>query len=118
MQVRFIPGAREKETGKESFNRTENRYWCPSLRRRRCVGRNQSREFGKLAPYLWYAIESVRDTFFRPRRGAYCLSLAGISRSQLQGGYDCLTSGKRGHHDIIQIRTQSYLNKHNKRKQN
>jgi hypothetical protein len=59
MQVRFIPGAREKETGKESSNRTENRYWCPSLRRRRCVGRIRSREFGKLAPYLRYAIESA-----------------------------------------------------------
>ena len=68
MQVRFIPGAREKETGKESFNRTENRYWCPSLRRRRCVGRNQSREFGKLAPYLWYATEIAKQ-FLSAKKG-------------------------------------------------
>lgn len=61
MQVRFIPGAHEKETGKESSNRTENRYWCPSLRRRRCVGITRSREFGKLAPYLRYAIEGDKS---------------------------------------------------------
>ena len=35
-------------------NRTENRHWCPSLKRGRRVGRNQSRELGKLVSYLRY----------------------------------------------------------------
>jgi hypothetical protein len=91
MHVRFIPGAREKGTGKESFNRTENRYWCPSLRKMegdksRLQSLNGEGVLGEI---------SLGNLANWPRilgiRGAYCLSLAGISRSQLQGGYDCLT---------------------------
>ena len=50
--IRLVPGTREKENSKESSIRTEIGYSCPFLRRERCIGRNQSKEFGNLVAYL------------------------------------------------------------------
>ena len=50
MRVLQTSGDSEKGMYRILCIRTENRHWCPSLKRRRCIGRSQFREFGNIGP--------------------------------------------------------------------